>query len=260
MQEGEYMNCNWSRMELKWRAKDAMRKNYWAVVIVSLILMILTAGSGESAGRGGAASAAQEYRSDMDAMEISQELSDGVHWVLDQVSRSPLSALFALFSVSMMVIFGILAVVFGIFISNVLEVGIRGFFIENMYSNPGVGKILQPFRSGYYWNVVKVMFLKNLFIFLWSLLLVIPGIVKAYEYYMVPYLLAEYPDMSTEEAFTRSKEMMYGNKWNALILDFSFFPWEILSRITFGIAGIFYVNPYVNATKVELYDAIGRTM
>ena len=100
------------------------------------------------------------------------------------------------------------------------------------------------------------MFLRKLFIFLWSLLFVIPGIIKAYEYYMVPYLLAEYPDMSWKEASSRSREMMSGNKWNTFILEISFLPWEFLSVITWGIAGILYVNPYVDATKTELYDVL----
>ena len=62
---------------------------------------------------------------------------------------------------------------------------------------------------------------------------------------MIPYLLAEYPEMSMEEAFSRSREMMYGEKWNAFVLDLSFIPWFLLSGLTFGIVGIFYVNPYV---------------
>ena len=145
---------------------------------------------------------------------------------------------------------------FSIFAGNVLDVGGRKFYIENMYSNPGAGRLAYGFTCGYYWNVVKVMFLRQLFIFLWSLLLVIPGIIKAYEYYMVPYLLAEYPDMSWSEASRRSKEMMYGNKLNTFILEISFLPWEFVSAVTWGIAGVLFVNPYIDATKVELYDAL----
>lgn len=251
------MNQNWDRTELKWRAKDAIKKNYWAVVIVSLILAVLTAGSGSNAGREGAVSSiAQEYSTSVNEFQVGEEMSERIGSIAERFSLSPWEVVFAFLSVSMIVVLGVLAIVFGIFISNVLEVGIRGFFVENMYSNPGVGRILRPFGSGCYWNVVKIMFLRGLFTFLWSLLLVIPGIVKYYEYYMVPYFLAEYPDMSSEEAFARSKEVMYGQKWNAYVLDLSFLPWLILSSVTCGIAGLFYVNPYINATKAELYDTL----
>ena len=95
--------------------------------------------------------------------------------------------------------------------------------------------------------------LKNLYIFLWSLLLLIPGIVKAYEYRMVPYLLADYPELSTEEAFRISREMMNGEKMNTFILDLSFIGWYILSGITCNLVGIFYLYPYKYATDAELF-------
>ena len=104
-----------------------------------------------------------------------------------------------------------------------------------------------------YCSALICLFLRNLYIALWSLLLVIPGIIKSYEYRMVTYLLAEYPDMTREEAFKISKEMMTGQKMDAFLLDLSFFGWYLLTAITCGIAGIFYVLPYVHATNAELY-------
>ena len=146
------------------------------------------------------------------------------------------------------------------FVGNVLEVGARSFYIDNLFSKPGPEKIFSAFRSGNYGNVVKVMFFRDLFTFLWSLLFVIPGIVKSYEYKMVPYLLAEYPDMTRKEAFDRSREMMYGQKWNTFVMDLSFIPWDILSSVTFGIVGLFYVSPYQDATFAELYDTLAAGM
>ena len=95
--------------------------------------------------------------------------------------------------------------------------------------------------------------MKGLFQFLWSLLFVIPGIIKAYEYRMIPYILSENPEISRERVFEISKKMMMGNKWNTFVLDLSFLGWEILSGLTIGILGIFYVNPYVQSTNAELY-------
>lgn len=93
----------------------------------------------------------------------------------------------------------------------------------------------------------------DLKIILWSLLLIVPGIIKAYEYRMVPYLLGENPGMSANEAFTLSSEMMSENKWNAFVLDLSFILWNMLSGITFGLAGVFYVFPYICQTNANLY-------
>ena len=110
-----------------------------------------------------------------------------------------------------------------------------------------------------YGNIVKTMFFKNLYIFLWSLLFVIPGFVKSYEYRMIPYLLAEYPDMAPDEAFRISREMMTGNKWETFVLDLSFFGWNILSAITLGLTGIFYSEPYQMLTNSALYLTLKKT-
>ena len=140
-----------------------------------------------------------------------------------------------------------------IFVFSPMEIGGCRFFVENANDTPGVGKILYAFKSGAYGKMVLTLFLRDLFIALWSLLFVIPGIIKAYEYRMVPYLLADCPEMSRQDAFRISKEMMTGQKWNAFVLDLSFIGWELLAGITCGIAGIFYVAPYVYATDAELF-------
>lgn len=107
--------------------------------------------------------------------------------------------------------------------------------------------------SGHYGNVVKTMFFYDLYIALWSLLLVVPGIIKSYEYRMVPYILAENPGMDSKQVFEISKRMMNGQKMETFILDLSFIGWTLVAGITCGIAGVFYVAPYVNATNTELY-------
>ena len=73
---------------------------------------------------------------------------------------------------------------------------------------------------------------------------------------MVPYILAENPNVEATEALKMSREMMQGNKWNAFVLDLSFLGWILLTICTCGILGIFYVNPYIYATDAELYQAI----
>jgi uncharacterized membrane protein len=80
--------------------------------------------------------------------------------------------------------------------------------------------------------------------------------VKAYEYRMIPYILAENPHMSKKEVFAASKSMMIGNKWKAFVLDLSFLGWHILSVFTVGILELFYVAPYMYATNAALYEAL----
>lgn len=109
------------------------------------------------------------------------------------------------------------------------------------------------FKSGHYGNIVVTMFLMNLYITLWSLLFLIPGIIKAYEYLMIPYILADNPGMDRKEAFAISKRMMDGEKWNAFNLQLSFIGWILLSVFTCGLLGIFYVSPYMEVTMAELY-------
>ena len=84
----------------------------------------------------------------------------------------------------------------------------------------------------------------------------IPGIVKSYEYRMIPYIMAEHPELSYKEAFRMSKEMMQGNKWSAFVLDLSFLGWHILGIMTLGILEIFYVAPYVAMTDAYLYKTL----
>lgn len=99
----------------------------------------------------------------------------------------------------------------------------------------------------------------GLYIFLWSLLFIIPGIVKAYQYRMVPYILADRPELDQKEVFALSKQMMDGEKWNAFVLDLSFLGWHILGIITAGILEIFYIAPYVNLTNAQLYLTLSGT-
>lgn len=86
----------------------------------------------------------------------------------------------------------------------------------------------------------------------WSLLLIIPGIVAAYRYAMVPYLMADHPGMSVAEAFNRSKAMMYGHKGELFLLHLSFIGWLLLSALTLGIAGL-VVSPYMQFAETAFY-------
>lgn len=96
-----------------------------------------------------------------------------------------------------------------------------------------------------------------IFTFLWSLLLIIPGIIKSYSYSMSCFIMAENPDMSAKEAMEVSMQMMKGNKWRLFCLQFSFIGWAILCVLTLGI-GYLWLNPYMNAAIAAFYDEVSR--
>lgn len=230
---------SWTRDRLKTNGRIAFKKNYWSCVAVAVIMGIITGLSGVNGGRaGGSASQNSLYG------------TDGFGYMFHYGWRFPFTGL-AIAMTAIMLTLVILAL--KIFVGSLLEVGGKRFFVLNKTENPTVGTIFDAFRSGHYVNIVLAMFLKELFTSLWTLLFVIPGIVKHYEYLMIPYILAENPGMDRKEAFRISKRMMDGQKMETFILDLSFIGWILLSAITCGIAGIFYVNPYREATFAELY-------
>ena len=146
-----------------------------------------------------------------------------------------------------------------LFIVNPMEVGCKRFFMESreLDRSAGIDRLLFAFISGSYLNVVKIMFLRDLFIALWTLLFVIPGIVKSYEYAMIPYILSENPEADQREVFAATKEMMQGNKFQLFVFFFSFIGWLFLGILFFGI-GMLFINPYIRAAEAEVYSELRR--
>ncbi|MDK7724398.1 DUF975 family protein [Slackia exigua] len=157
------------------------------------------------------------------------------------------------------IIIGVVVVAFAIllqaFVANPVEVGVRRFFVRNLNDAARVKEVAFGFDHSYL-NIVKTMILRDVFIFLWMLVLVVPGIVKLYQYRMVSYLLTEKPDMAWREALDESRRMMQGQKWRTFVLDLSFIGWEILSIPTFGLLSVLYVEPYRGMTNAALFEAL----
>lgn len=139
-------------------------------------------------------------------------------------------------------------------VETVVEVGVAGYFIRSMQGKQdmGFGGLFVHFKDGNHMNVVKVQFLRNLFIALWSFLFAIPGYIKHYQYRMVPYLLAEYPDRDYRDILGMSRDMMRGHKLKAFVLDLSFIGWRILG-FCLCCTGHLLVEPYYQATYAQLY-------
>lgn len=97
----------------------------------------------------------------------------------------------------------------------------------------------------------------DIFTFLWTLLLIIPGIIKSYAYSMSGFILAENSEMTAKEAMKVSEKMMAGNKWRLFCLQFSFIGWQLLCILSLGI-GFLWLTPYMNAATAAFYDEISR--
>ena len=110
-----------------------------------------------------------------------------------------------------------------------------------------------------YWKTTAVArFLRNLYVFLWSLLFIIPGIIASLSYAMTDYILAENPEMTASEAIKQSKTMMNGNCWRLFCLEFSFFGWNLLAVLTCGV-GYLWLTPYMSAAYAAFYREISQT-
>ncbi len=227
----------WNRKELKAKGKAAFKANYWKCVIVALIFALFL-GGGASAGKNRVDNA-----NDANAQEnLMESLREAPKEVIAVVAGALVGVSAIACAVKLLVV-------------NPLKVGCKRFFLANSDAPAELNELGFGFKNGY-GHMVVAMFLRDLFTALWSLLLVIPGIIMSYSYRMVPYILSENPELSGMEAIKRSKEMMKGHKWNTFVLDLSFIGWILLTVITGDIVGVLWANPYIEATDAELYKAI----
>ena len=263
----------WDRRDLKARAKVAFKANYWRCVLVAFVMFALVGGGFASSGNKLHSSISQNQSQtqggsftvdpkNQSAMEnLTPEQAQGVVNALrgsteNQINNAEILPLLA-------IVGGVLAVVIAgssvvsILLYNPLEVGAAHFFTRNIREAAKIDAVERGFTPHWIHNV-WTMFLSDLFILLWCLLFIIPGIVKGYAYRMVPYILAEHPEMNGTEVITLSRKMMKGNKWRAFVFDLSFLGWEILGALTAGIVDVFWTRPYKAAANAELYRAIAE--
>jgi len=257
----------WSRQELKSKAKESLFKNYWKAVLVTFFLLIVTGGLGVNytfnSNRSIYMINNSENRSDYTAAKELLEANGFEGMVNKGMQKIPESDRVAVIVVVIVVVIVIILIAvaigltLGALLINPLKVGIKRFFVQDLDHKAAIGELTYGFDN-HYKNVVITMFFKNLFIFFWTLLFIIPGIIKAYEYRMIDYILGENPEMDRHAAFALSKEMMSGQKWDAFVLDLSFIGWHILSLFTLQLLNIFYVAPYQNHTNAALYYSLKK--
>ncbi len=272
----------WTRKQIKEKAKKAFQLNYWKCVLCGLIFAIIVGGA---SGAGGAASGGSstfsslmynnQHREETETVEEVEvegidENSDPVTVTVVtsddngneiEVNETDVAFGIAIFSIVALTVFAIVLVASAVGIAvdvlliNPVEFGCRNFFKRNLDEPAKLSSLTFAFDKNYK-NAVKTAFFKDLFIWLWSLLFVIPGIIKAYEYRLVPYIFAENPDMKYSDILAESSKLMKGNKWKTFVLDLSFIGWELLSLCTCGLLSVFYVDPYKLQTDAALYEAI----
>lgn len=205
----------WKRLDVKNNAKKMLKRKYWISFFVSLITAIFST-------------------------KIIIIFSDPQMTSLLKYN---------------IILFSIIGILIHIFISNPLEVGKKAYYLKEEQEVGEFKDLFSVFRMKGYLNIVKVMLIRDIKIALWTLLFIVPAFVKLLEYRMIPYILAQDSNVSSKEAFERSKILMEGDKWNVFVLDLSFLGWILLGLLLFGI-GIYFVYPYVDATEVFLYKTL----
>lgn len=151
---------------------------------------------------------------------------------------------------------GIILMLIYIFIKLVLDIGKIRYYLEaRRYEGTKIEKLLFPYRTKRTIHLALIIFTRNIYQFLWNLTIV-GGIIKHYEYLMIPYVLAENPNLTHKEAYNLSKEMMKGLKWQTFKLDVSLIGWEILSIFTLGFSNLLYTDAYKEFIYAEMYMTI----
>ena len=277
----------WDRKELKKKGMAAFKANFWKCVLVAFLLTLFVAGTSASTSRvtsqglnsnnsysfsvssdgdGNVYMVNNEsYDSLQDAVSavgaaenMNPESVEAINEMVTAIQTDPevrtaMGMVMAMIGGTLLLI-AVIAVALRILVFNPIEVGCRGFFSSNTKAPAELDEMKVGFHP--YGRTVGTMFLRDLFISLWSLLFVIPGIIKSYSYRMVPYILAENPEIKGKEAIDLSRKRMDGQKWNTFVLGRSFIGWDLLSCLTLGLLGLFYVNPYKYSTGAELYQVL----
>ncbi len=236
------------RKELKQAGKNLFQKNYWYSVLVAF-LMVFTGSSTVSP------SFNFSFTSSGSEESSFEELFGGgnADFFFDEFLQEPIGIAVIITIIAVIVVASVLGyLVFASFRCG----GIR-YFLKSRKNQPAeIKEVFENLKDKTNFNIAKVTFFRDISIALWSLLFVIPGIVKSYEYWAIDYILAVRPDIDKDEAKRLSKVLMDGNKADLFVLGLSFYGWIFLSVFTMGLLNIFYLNPYMQATFVEFFSDI----
>ena len=220
--------------ELRAKAWNSLKGKYWLAFAVVLIVSIV-----DSVGNG--------------FLNLMQNITELVEMVDPAEMDSTMELGAAVLSTAASAI-GVVGVLVSIFLTNAATVGCTHYFIKNTDSKPSFADAFYGFKVKYFRNIGTLL-LVNIKTVLWSLLFVIPGIIKTYSYAMAPFIMAEHPEMNANECITMSKEIMHGHKMELFFLELSFIGWIFLSIFTLGIGNVF-LTPYITAARAAFYRDI----
>jgi uncharacterized membrane protein len=220
--------------EIRRQARDNLRGHWGQAVIVAMVAGLLGGGITSASSSAGGSAGSSSGTLDLEAFQsLPPEVMHAATTILGVV--------------------GILALV-GFIIGGTVQLGYSVYLLKQYHrQETSIGDLFsQFFRFGT--GFAQKCFV-NLYTILWTLLFVIPGIVKGFSYAMTPFILADNPNLTANQAITRSRELMDGHKWELFVLSLTFIGWEILGALCFGI-GLLWVTPYKNAAYAAFYRQI----
>lgn len=226
-------------------AREALSGKWMIAVLVGLVAMLL----------GGASSGGPEVKLNIDASgaNASFEFAGQTIFSTGGGLDSEIGAFLVGSAIYITLAAIVMAVVYFV-LGSIISVGYARFNLDLVdRGEPGFETLFGYFS---YWKTTAIArLLQSVYILLWSLLFIIPGIIATYSYAMTEFILAENPDLTASEAIARSKEMMSGNRWRLFCLHFSFIGWDILSSLTLGIGNL-WLRPYKQAANAAFYREI----
>ena len=220
--------------ELRAKAWESLKGKYWMAFIVTIVAGLI-------------ASVGNSF------ISFGQSLSE-ILGMVDPAELDTQMMIGAIVLNGVVITAAIIGFVLSLLITSPLTVGLCNYYIKNTNSKPSFGELFSGFKTKYGRNV-GTLFLAGVKLVLWTLLFVVPGIIKSFEYSIIPYILADNPELSSKEVFKKAKQIMTGNKWRLFKLEFSFIGWFILCCLTLGL-GTFFLLPYINAATAEFYAEI----
>ena len=226
-------------------AREALSGKWMIAVLVGLVAMLL----------GGASSGGPEVKLNIDASgaNASFEFAGQTIFSTGGGLDSEIGAFLVGSAIYITIAAIVMAVVYFV-LGSIISVGYARFNLDMVDRGEPGFEILFGYFS--YWKTTAIArLLQSVYILLWSLLFIIPGIIATYSYAMTEFILAENPDLTASEAIARSKEMMSGNRWRLFCLHFSFIGWDILSSLTLGIGNL-WLRPYKQAANAAFYREI----
>lgn len=151
--------------------------------------------------------------------------------------------------------FNLFSLLWYLLIPGAVSLGLAGFFLHLIRRNSATELDAFEYFSSFskFGKSILYNVLITIYVLLWCLLFIIPGIVRSIAYAMTPYILQDHPEYSVNQAIDESVQMMQGYKWEFFLLQLSFLGWAILSICTLGI-GLLWLLPYIHATNTHFYE------